>query len=186
MSHELRTPLNALLIMARLLAENRGRNLSDEQVRWAETIESSGKDLLVLINDILDLSKIEAGKMDLAAEAVDPQTVARKLVRAFEEQARAKGLELGFELAPALKPLMALIQPPMTKATMGWTTPLVRRRICGFSHSDEERAPHHSSVCACTRRRHGTAWAYPSPPPRCRGLTLGCRLPMESVAQAHK
>ncbi|MFD2816588.1 sensor histidine kinase [Paracoccus aerius] len=105
MSHELRTPLNALLIMARLLAENRGRNLSDEQVRWAETIESSGKDLLVLINDILDLSKIEAGKMDLAAEAVDPQTVARKLVRAFEEQARAKGLELGFELAPALKPI---------------------------------------------------------------------------------
>ena len=102
MSHELRTPLNALLIMARLLAENRSRNLSEEQVRWAETVESSGKDLLILINDILDLSKIEAGKMDLARDRVEPGKVARKLVRAFEEQARAKGLELGFELAPGL------------------------------------------------------------------------------------
>ncbi|MDQ1901574.1 response regulator [Paracoccus sp. WLY502] len=103
MSHELRTPLNALLIMSRLLAENRSRTLTDEQVRWAETIESSGKDLLVLINDILDLSKIEAGKMEVARETVDPGQVARKLVRAFEEQARTKGLELGFELAPGLR-----------------------------------------------------------------------------------
>nr|WP_237168725.1 response regulator [Paracoccus shandongensis] len=100
MSHELRTPLNALLIMSRLLAENRGRNLSDEQIRWAETIESSGKDLLALINDILDLSKIEAGKMDLAADTVDPQAVAGKLVRAFGEQARAKGLDLSAKVAP--------------------------------------------------------------------------------------
>ncbi|GGF72928.1 signal transduction histidine kinase [Paracoccus acridae] len=103
MSHELRTPLNALLIMSRLLAENRSRTLTEEQVRWAETIESSGKDLLVLINDILDLSKIEAGKMEVARESVDPGQVARKLVRAFEEQARTKGLELGFELAPGLR-----------------------------------------------------------------------------------
>ncbi|WP_374300055.1 response regulator [Paracoccus sp. (in: a-proteobacteria)] len=100
MSHELRTPLNALLIMSRLLAENRGRNLSDEQIRWAETIESSGKDLLALINDILDLSKIEAGKLDLARDTVDPQAVADKLVRNFREQARTKGLEISAEVAP--------------------------------------------------------------------------------------
>ncbi|MCZ0962634.1 response regulator [Paracoccus benzoatiresistens] len=100
MSHELRTPLNALLIMSRLLAENRGRNLSDEQIRWAETIESSGKDLLALINDILDLSKIESGKMDLAREAVDPQAIAAKLGRAFQDQARVKGLQLSLEVAP--------------------------------------------------------------------------------------
>lgn len=100
MSHELRTPLNALLIMSRLLAENRGRNLSEEQVRWAETIESSGKDLLALINDILDLSKIEAGKLDLAPDTVDPQAVADKLLRSFGEQARAKGLDLSAEVAP--------------------------------------------------------------------------------------
>lgn len=100
MSHELRTPLNALLIMSRLLAENRGRTLTDEQVRWAQTIESSGQDLLTLINDILDLSKIEAGKLDLIRAEVDPQTVARKLIRGFEVQARSKGLQLKADIAP--------------------------------------------------------------------------------------
>ena len=102
MSHELRTPLNALLIMSRLLAENRGRTLTAEQVRWAQTIESSGQDLLTLINDILDLSKIEAGKMDLIRTEVDPQAVARKLLRGFEVQARSKGLQLTAEVAPGI------------------------------------------------------------------------------------
>lgn len=102
MSHELRTPLNALLIMSRLLSENRGRTLTDEQVRWAQTIESSGQDLLTLINDILDLSKIEAGKLDLIRAEVDPQTVARKLLRGFEVQARSKGLQLTAEVAPGI------------------------------------------------------------------------------------
>ncbi|NDZ85834.1 hypothetical protein G3I23_09670, partial [Streptomyces sp. SID10115] len=68
------------------------RNLSEEQVRWAETIEASGKDLLALINDILDLSKIESGKMDVSRDTVEPQALADKLVRAFEAQARDKGL----------------------------------------------------------------------------------------------
>lgn len=99
MSHELRTPLNALLIMSRLLAENRGGTLTEEQIRWAQTIESSGKDLLALINDILDLSKIEAGRMDLSVTEVDPQMVARKLVRSFEAQARSKGLSITAEVA---------------------------------------------------------------------------------------
>lgn len=105
MSHELRTPLNALLIMSRLLAENRSENLSDEQVRWAETIESSGKDLLALINDILDLAKIESGKIDLDRDTVDPQTVATKLGRAFQDQARVKGLQLTVEASADLPPL---------------------------------------------------------------------------------
>ena len=105
MSHELRTPLNALLIMSRLLAENRGRTMSDEQVRWAETIESSGKDLLALINDILDLSKIESGKLDLARDEIDPARTAEKLMRVFEAQARAKGLRIAAEVAPDLPAL---------------------------------------------------------------------------------
>lgn len=105
MSHELRTPLNALLIMARLLAENRGGTLTGEQVRWAETIESSGKDLLVLINDILDLSKIEAGRMDMTPDEVDPAAVVRKLMRAFEEQARSKGLGFSADIAPTTPPV---------------------------------------------------------------------------------
>ena len=102
MSHELRTPLNALLIMSRLLSDNRGRNLSEEQVRWAETIEASGKDLLALINDILDLSKIESGKMDVSRDTVEPQALADKLVRAFEAQARDKGLTLSAQVDPTL------------------------------------------------------------------------------------
>ncbi|WP_410218528.1 response regulator [Paracoccus sp. (in: a-proteobacteria)] len=106
MSHELRTPLNALLIMSRLLSENRGRNLSDEQVRWAETIESSGKDLLALINDILDLSKIESGKLELAQDRIDLQATATKLMRAFEMQAKSKNLQLTAEIAPGLGELV--------------------------------------------------------------------------------
>ncbi|WHO37393.1 response regulator [Sphingobium sp. AP49] len=95
MSHELRTPLNSLLIMARLLAENRAGNLNAEQVRHAETIETSGNDLLTLINDILDISKIEAGKLELQPRRIRIAPMLDKLSAIFAPSAAAKGLVFG-------------------------------------------------------------------------------------------
>ena len=83
MSHELRTPLNSVIILARLLADNAKRNLDPEQVEYASTIHSSGNDLLVLINQILDLSKIESGRLQVEVGPVDLRDVAAALERMF-------------------------------------------------------------------------------------------------------
>ncbi|MEO8181709.1 MAG: response regulator [Deltaproteobacteria bacterium] len=100
MSHELRTPLNSALILARLLVENRDGNLNAEQVKFAQTIYSAGNDLLTLINDILDLSKIEAGKLDVRPESVSVRRLTDELEDTFHSLAREKGLELTFSVEP--------------------------------------------------------------------------------------
>jgi signal transduction histidine kinase/DNA-binding response OmpR family regulator/CHASE3 domain sensor protein len=100
MSHELRTPLNSTLILARLLAENKDGNLSTEQVKFAQTIHSAGNDLLVLINDILDLSKIEAGKVEVLRDTVDMKKTVAELAAAFEPMAAQKGLKLQTSFDP--------------------------------------------------------------------------------------
>jgi signal transduction histidine kinase/CheY-like chemotaxis protein/CHASE3 domain sensor protein len=94
MSHELRTPLNSSLILAKLLSENRKGNLDAEQVKFAETIYGAGNDLLTLINDILDLSKIEAGKLDVRPEPVALARLVDELNDTFKPIAQEKGLEL--------------------------------------------------------------------------------------------
>ncbi|WP_077034483.1 response regulator [Pelomonas sp. KK5] len=104
MSHELRTPLNSTLILAKLLADNKNGNLSDEQVRFAQTISAAGNDLLVLINDILDISKIEAGKLEVSFEDVPLQRIVHSLETTFAPQARQRGLEFRVERAPGLPP----------------------------------------------------------------------------------
>ncbi|GJH10335.1 response regulator [Caballeronia novacaledonica] len=94
MSHELRTPLNSSLILAKLLSENKAGNLTNDQIKYAQTIYSAGNDLLNLINDILDLSKVEAGKLDLHIEDVPLQRIMDTLSRTFEPLARQKKLRL--------------------------------------------------------------------------------------------
>ncbi|WP_250479152.1 MULTISPECIES: response regulator [unclassified Caballeronia] len=94
MSHELRTPLNSSLILAKLLSENKPGNLTKDQVKYAQTIYSAGNDLLNLINDILDLSKVEAGKLDLHIEDVPLQRIMDSLARTFDPLARQKKLRL--------------------------------------------------------------------------------------------
>ncbi len=92
MSHELRTPLNSSLILSKLLSDNPEGNLSPEQVRYAQTIQSSGNDLLSLINDILDLSKIEAGHMEVRPETIPLSRVSADLSRMFEPVGKQKNL----------------------------------------------------------------------------------------------
>jgi CheY-like chemotaxis protein/signal transduction histidine kinase/CHASE3 domain sensor protein len=92
MSHELRTPLNSLLILSKLLGDNPEGNLSEEQVKFARTIQSSGDDLLTLINDILDLSKIEAGHLQIRPEPTSLKSLATDLGQLFNPLAAEKGL----------------------------------------------------------------------------------------------
>ena len=94
MSHELRTPLNSSLILAKLLADNREGNLNAEQIKFAETIYSAGNDLLTLINDILDLSKIEAGKLDVRPEEISLARAVDELADVFRPLSRDKGIDL--------------------------------------------------------------------------------------------
>jgi PAS domain S-box-containing protein len=103
MSHELRTPLNSLLILARLLADNADGNLSAKQVQFAQTIYASGMDLLSLINDLLDLAKIESGAvttLNIAPARLDE--LRDELERTFRQVAQDKGLQFRIDLDPAL------------------------------------------------------------------------------------
>ena len=100
MSHELRTPLNSSLILAKLLSENKEGNLSPEQLKFAQTIYSAGNDLLSLINDILDLSKVEAGRLELQPQFVSVHRMTESLQRIFTPLAGEKKLAFEVQVAP--------------------------------------------------------------------------------------
>ncbi|MFZ6649268.1 response regulator [Undibacterium sp. TJN25] len=101
MSHELRTPLNSSLILAKLLSDNQHGNLNEEQVKFAQTIYSAGNDLLNLINDILDISKVEAGKLELVPENLQLSRLAESLKATFAPLAAQKKLNFSMDIAPA-------------------------------------------------------------------------------------
>jgi signal transduction histidine kinase/HAMP domain-containing protein/CheY-like chemotaxis protein len=105
-SHELRTPLNSLLLLARLLSENTDGNLSERQIEFARTIYNAGTDLLTLIDDILDLSKIEAGRMVVSVHPVDLAEVLGDIEAAFRPQAEDKGLEFNVDVGTGVPQLM--------------------------------------------------------------------------------
>jgi len=102
MSHELRTPLNSLLILAQILADNKERNLTPRQVEFAATIHRSGNNLLRLINDILDLSKIESGKMDILISKVPIREIVSYIEQNIQPLAAQKGLHFTISLGPGL------------------------------------------------------------------------------------
>ncbi|MGH1589611.1 HAMP domain-containing protein [Methylobacterium phyllosphaerae] len=102
MSHELRTPLNSLLILSKLLTENKGGNLSDKQREFAKTIHAAGSDLLALINDILDLSKIESGTVSLELGEVKLTDLTEHLDRTFRQLAEERQVAFTIEVAPNL------------------------------------------------------------------------------------
>ncbi|MFD6973035.1 HAMP domain-containing protein [Streptomyces sp. NPDC059979] len=102
MSHELRTPLNSLLILAKLLADNADENLSGKQVEFAETIHGAGSDLLQLINDILDLSKVEAGKMDVSPTRIALVQLVDYVEATFRPLTAEKGLDFSVRVSPEL------------------------------------------------------------------------------------
>ncbi len=106
MSHELRTPLNSVLILAKLLADNNTQNLNAKQIEYANIIYKSGNDLLQLINDILDLSKIESGKIDLLIEEVSIDSVASDITQLFAVVASEKKIHFTVQTGTDLPPVI--------------------------------------------------------------------------------
>jgi signal transduction histidine kinase/DNA-binding response OmpR family regulator len=104
MSHELRTPLNSLLILSKLLADNQQGNLNDKQIEFSRTIHSAGSDLLNLINDILDLSKIESGTVTIEVGDMPMAGLKQHMERTFRQLASEKGLTFNVEFDDSLPP----------------------------------------------------------------------------------
>ncbi|PSN78805.1 two-component system sensor histidine kinase/response regulator, partial [filamentous cyanobacterium CCP4] len=107
MSHELRTPLNSLLILAQMLSTNSDGNLTEKQVEYSRTIHAAGADLLDLINDILDMAKIESGTMQVSVESLPFTAIQMELTRTFEPLAASKGLRFEIGLDDALPPSLS-------------------------------------------------------------------------------
>ncbi len=104
MSHELRTPLNSILLLSRLMSENIEKNLTAEQVEYARVIQSSGNGLLTLIDEILDLSKIEAGKMKLEFNSISVAEIADDMNVLFSPMAKEKNLQFSIRIAEDIPP----------------------------------------------------------------------------------
>ncbi|MEH2259535.1 HAMP domain-containing protein [Nostoc sp.] len=149
MSHELRTPLNSLLILAKLLTDNTDRNLTRKQVEYSQTIYSAGTDLLTLINDILDLAKIESGTMSIDMTQIPLAELGEQIERTFRQIAQSKGLAFAIEFTAELpnsiytdvKRLQQVLKNLLSNAFKFTEQGEVRLRIAvaklGWSNSNE-------------------------------------------------
>ena len=185
MSHELRTPLNSLLILARLLAQNPGRNLTAKQVEYANVIYSAGSDLLQLINDILDLSKVEAGRMDIHAEQFPLSTLLEDIQATFQPLTAEKGLDFAVETDPGAplelstdrQRLRQVLGNLLSNAVKFTERGHVRLRV-GLSGRRYPRGRRHHGVL---RDRHRHRHRAGEPHHDLRGLPAGRRHPVPPV-----
>ncbi|TLP56300.1 HAMP domain-containing protein [Microbispora triticiradicis] len=141
MSHELRTPLNSLLILAQLLAQNPTRNLTPKQVEYANVIHSAGTDLLQLINDILDLSKIEAGKMDITPEPVSLRQLLDYVEANFRPLTTQKGLRFGVTVASGVPARLMTDEQRLRQVLRNLLSNAVKFTEAGSVELRIERAP---------------------------------------------
>ncbi|WP_230462520.1 ATP-binding protein, partial [Micromonospora sp. CP22] len=144
MSHELRTPLNSLLLLARLLMENSEQNLTPKQIEFARTIHGSGSDLLRLIDDILDLSKIEAGRMDVEPTEVRFTEICNYVEQAFAPQAEEKGLDFQVSIGEDLPPVVVTDAQRLQQILRNLLSNAVKFTDTGAVELRISRAPEHA------------------------------------------
>ncbi len=163
MSHELRTPLNSLLILSKLLAANQQGNLNDKQVEFARTINSAGTDLLSLINDILDLSKIESGTVTVELSEMPLSHLRQHMERTFRQLAADKGLELQHQgRSRTARDRSA----PTRSACSRWCSTCCRTPSSSPPKGERPAGLHGRALgTAAARRNPSTAWRSLSPTP---------------------
>jgi CheY-like chemotaxis protein/signal transduction histidine kinase/HAMP domain-containing protein len=166
MSHELRTPLNSLLILSDQLTQNQDQNLTPRQVEFAKTIHDSGKDLLALINDILDLSKIESGTVTVDPEELLFSDLHDYVERTFRHVAESRGLDFSIEVDPHVprsiytdaKRLQQVLKNLLSNSFKFTEKGVVEVRIhtaAGGRNGERENAPRSESVIAFSVRDTG-------------------------------
>ncbi|QFY12122.1 HAMP domain-containing protein [Nonomuraea phyllanthi] len=160
MSHELRTPLNSLLILAQLLAQNPTGNLTPKQVEYAEVIHSAGADLLQLINDILDLSKVEAGKMDINPERFPLRHLLDHLEAVFRPLTSHKGLEFRVVMAPRVPSELVTDEPRLCQVLRNLLSNAVKFTETGHVELRIEPVDTADAALPDSVRRGGSALAF--------------------------